>query len=139
MYPAHEQLSVIKKDNNDNPPNNNPLNNNPPAGLLPFSMDSSKYQFLSLVVHPDSLNFWNSNSINSTEGTARLKHLTRSIYQKMKDSFDIVAFVLNNAAVPAGMPSGESSIIQNNIQAEGATGTVKVDEGRAVGTVYCQV
>ena len=112
-------VSCNKKDSTEPPGTNPPPPPPPPPNSLNLTLDSAKFQFLSLVVPADTLNFWNSTSINSVEGAARLKKLTQGIYQKMKDSFDIMVFVMNNAAVPAGMPTGETSIIQNNIQGIG--------------------
>ena len=108
-------LACNKNDNNTNTP---PVNI-PPGNSLNLALDSTKFQFLSLVVPTDTLNFWNSHSINSTEGAARLKKLTQGVYQKMKDSFDIIIYVMNNSSVPTGMPTGEAKIIQNNVQGIG--------------------
>jgi hypothetical protein len=113
-------LIVLACNKNDsNPPIDNPPPPPPPPNTLALTLDSSKYQFMSLVVPADTLNFWNSNSINSAEGSARLKKLTQGVYQKVKDSFDIIVYVMNNAAIPTGMPAGESSIIQNSVQGIG--------------------
>jgi trimeric autotransporter adhesin len=112
-------ITVFACNKNENNTNNPPPVNDPPASLAPFLMDSSKFQFLSLVVPADTLSFWNSTTINSAEGSARLKSLTKTVYQKMKDSFDLMIFVMNNPAVPTGMPTGESVIVQNSVQGIG--------------------
>ncbi|AOW08850.1 hypothetical protein [Flavobacterium gilvum] len=76
--------------------------------------------FSALKLSTEEYNYWNSHSINSVEATAKIKTLCKTeIYPALKDEFDFIIVVMNNADLPQGMPYGEFQHVKNDTQGIG--------------------
>lgn len=107
-------LFVACDNNEENPSDNNekPISTN-------LKIESSN-TFCNLKLSDEEYNYWNSNSINSTEAPSKLKALCKKeIYPVLKDEFDFIIVVMNNTDLPSGMPYGEYQHIKNDIQGIG--------------------
>ncbi|MDR6845128.1 hypothetical protein [Flavobacterium granuli] len=102
-------------DNNDATPSNTiekPITTN-------LKMESSG-AFSNLKLTTEEFNYWNSNSVNSTETISKIKTLCKTeIYPVLKDEFDFIIVVMNNKDLPANMPYGEYHHVKNDIQGIG--------------------
>jgi len=76
--------------------------------------------FCNLKLSVEEYNYWNTHSINSTEASSKIKALCKTeIYPTLKDEFDFIIVVMNNADLPSNMPYGEFQHVKNDIQGIG--------------------
>lgn len=76
--------------------------------------------FCNIKLSSEEYNYWNSHSINSTEASSKIKTLCKTeIYPVLKDEFDFIIVVMNNADIPQGMPYGEYQHVKNDVQGIG--------------------
>lgn len=89
-----------------------PLTVTPPDAIL---IEPLRKQFASLPLSAEEFGFWNRTTINSPEGQVALKALTERVYGQFQDEFDFITVLMNNDAVPPGMPTGEYSHVKNDV------------------------
>ncbi|MDR6844725.1 hypothetical protein [Flavobacterium granuli] len=108
--------------------NDESLSENTGESITPATSNlkiESTNTFCYLKLSADDYNYWNGNSINSIDATAKLKAFyKKEIYSNLKDDFDFVIIVMNNTdlpSLPAGgsMPYGEYQHVKNDIQGIG--------------------
>lgn len=85
----------------------------------PILIEPTQNQLGIMQVSPAQFAFWNSTGINTPEGQTAIKALGQTVYAQFKDEFDFITVVMNNAAAPAGMPTGEYSHVKNDVQGLG--------------------
>ncbi|OHT45196.1 hypothetical protein B0A71_18410 [Flavobacterium tructae] len=93
----------------------------PPAVTTNLSIESSN-TFGVLKLSQDDFKYWNSHTINETATVEKLKTLCKTeIYPVLKDDFDFIVIVLNNATStpPTGMPYGIYQSVKNDTQGIG--------------------
>lgn len=93
-----------------------PIETAPTSNLVIESSNT----FASIKVSAADFDYWNTHGINTAETTAKIKTLCKTeLYTVLKDDFDFVIFVINNANYPVNMPTGEYVHVKNDTKGIG--------------------
>lgn len=92
----------------------------PPEVLIPGEVTMQTHpnqRFITLTVPQAIFDGWATGKFNQT--FSNVAKLTKPLYEKFKDDFDYVMFVLDLDSKPAGQPYGMACAVSNQIQGIG--------------------
>lgn len=74
-------------------------------------------RFVTMTVSQSVFDGWSTGYYN--KNTDRVSEITKPLYAQFKDDFDFIIFILDNAAVPKGQPTGMNVTVSNTIEGIG--------------------